>query len=89
MVMIQYRLHHHIAEILLDNPPVNGITDELLDTLMARLRQAESDPEVRAIIIGSAVPGRFSGGLDLPKFCAALPKTRIAWSTSCIRNCLN
>jgi len=74
MAMIQYRLHHHIAEILLDNPPVNGITDELLDTLMARLRQAESDPEVRAIIIGSAVPGRFSGGLDLPKFLRGSPE---------------
>jgi enoyl-CoA hydratase/carnithine racemase len=72
--MIQYHVNQHIAEILLDNPPVNGITDEVLDTLMERLRQAGHDPQVRAIIIGSAIPGRFSGGLDLSKFLQGSPE---------------
>lgn len=71
--MIRYEVHDAIATLLLDNPPVNGITDELLDTLMARLREAGSDPKVRAIVLGSAVPGRFCGGLDLAKFRASSP----------------
>jgi enoyl-CoA hydratase len=50
---------------LVDHPPVNGITDEVLDKLMASIAKAGADPTVRAIIIGSAVPGRFCGGLDL------------------------
>ncbi|MDB5613069.1 MAG: enoyl-CoA hydratase/isomerase family protein [Devosia sp.] len=71
--MIRYEAQNGIAELLVDNPPVNGITDELLDELMARLTQAGADPAVRAIIIGSAVPGRFCGGLDLRKFSQSSP----------------
>lgn len=71
--MIRYEVQDAIAQILLDNPPVNGIADELLDTLMARLREAGSDPRVRAIVLGSAVAGRFCGGLDLAKFRACPP----------------
>jgi len=71
--MIRYEVQDAIAQILLDSPPVNGITHDMLDTLMARLRDAGSDPEVRAIVIGSAVPGRFCGGLDLRKFRTGSP----------------
>lgn len=66
--MIQYEVRDGIAQILLDNPPINGITHELLDALMERLRVAGSDTRVRAIVLGSAVPGRFCGGLDLHRF---------------------
>src|SRR4051812_32933870 len=71
--MVEYQVNDGVAEILLNNPPVNGITDELLDTLMATLRQAGADPAVRAVILGSAVPGRFCGGLDLPRFRQRTP----------------
>jgi len=71
--MIRYKAQDGIAELLVDNPPVNGITDELLDDLMIRLAEAGADPAVRAIIIGSAVPGRFCGGLDLHKFSHSTP----------------
>lgn len=71
--MIRYEVQGAVAQILLDSPPVNGITDELLDTLMARLREAGADPRVRAVVLGSAVPGRFCGGLDLAKFRASSP----------------
>lgn len=71
--MIRYEVQDSVARILLDNPPVNGITDELLDTLMARLRQAGGDAAVRAIVLGSAVPGRFCGGLDLHRFRESTP----------------
>lgn len=71
--MIRYEVRDAVAQVLLDNPPVNGITPELLDLLMDTLRQAGRDPKVRAIVLGSAVAGRFSGGLDLPKFRAYTP----------------
>lgn len=71
--IIRYGVRENIAEILLNSPPVNGITDEMLDTLMARLKQAGDDPEVRAIIVGSTVPGLFCGGLDLKKFRTGSP----------------
>jgi enoyl-CoA hydratase/carnithine racemase len=71
--MIKFDVQDAIAEILLDHPPVNGITNEMLDALMSSLREAGSNPEVRAIVLGSAVPGRFCGGLDLRSFCEASP----------------
>ena len=57
-----------IGEILLNQPPVNGLTPERLDALMAALRSLGDDPKVRAIVLGSALPGRFCGGLDLVEF---------------------
>ena len=64
-----------IAEVLLNQPPVNGLTPALLDALMSALRKLGDDPKVRAIVLGSALPGRFCGGLDLPKFRAySLPE---------------
>lgn len=71
--MIKYNILNGVAQILLDAPPVNGITNALLDSLMARLREAGADPAVRAIVIGSAIPGRFCGGLDLKKFRESSP----------------
>ncbi len=71
--MLEYEVRDNVAEILFNNPPVNGITGEFLDLLMAALRRAGADPEVRAIIIGSAIPGRFCGGLDLPAFLNSSP----------------
>ena len=71
--MLQYEVRDNVAEILFNNPPVNGITEEFLDLLMAALRRAGNDPAVRAIIIGSAIPGRFCGGLDLPAFLKSSP----------------
>src|SRR5437868_6573180 len=71
--MIRYEVRDTIAELLLDNPPVNGITEELLDTLMNLLRKAGNDPDVRAIVLGSAIPNRFCGGLDLAHFRTRSP----------------
>lgn len=71
--MIRTTLQDGIAEILLDAPPVNGITEQMLGSLMDALGAAGRDPAVRAILLGSAVPGRFCGGLDLPKFRTSSP----------------
>lgn len=65
MSLIHYEVKERVAEIGLDNPPVNALTEALLDDLLAALVRAARDPEVRAVIVGSRVPGRFCVGLDL------------------------
>ena len=72
--MIGYAVRDHVAEILFDNPPVNALTDPFMDRLVGLLGEAGRDPGVRAVIIGSAIPGRFCAGLDLPAFLAAPPE---------------
>lgn len=71
--MIRTTTENGICEILLDNPPINGISDAFLDTLMQKLRDAGADPQVRAIVLRSAIPGRFCGGLDLAAFRQGSP----------------
>lgn len=68
--MIRYDVRDAVAEILMDRPPVNTIDHPFIDALLAALSRARDDDSVRAVIIGSTVPGRFSAGLDLPGFMA-------------------
>lgn len=65
MSLINYTSHNHVAEILIDNPPVNALTETLLDDYISALNKAAADDDVRAVIVSSAVPGRFCAGLDL------------------------
>jgi enoyl-CoA hydratase/carnithine racemase len=74
MGSIQYSVANQIAEISLDHPPVNALTLPMLEALLAALRRAGEDDTVRAVLLTSAVAGRFSAGLDL-KSVAGQPGT--------------
>jgi enoyl-CoA hydratase/carnithine racemase len=65
---MSYRVQDAIAEIVMSHPPVNAMTVELLEEILACFERAAADDSVHAIILGSAVPGRFCAGLDLMKF---------------------
>jgi enoyl-CoA hydratase len=71
--MIDYAVQDGVAEIRFDNPPVNAITEAFLDALLAALDRARRDEAVRAVILCSAIPGRFCAGLDLPAFLRGTP----------------
>jgi enoyl-CoA hydratase len=62
---LTYAVSERIAEISLKRPPVNALSLALLEAIIAALRRAAADDGVRAVILTSAVPGRFSAGLDL------------------------
>ena len=63
--MIDYAVRDNVAEILFNHPPVNTINHAFMDTFLALLARAKADDTVRAILIASALPGRFCAGLDL------------------------
>ena len=71
---IHYSVADRVAEIGLDNPPVNALTLPMLTDLVAALRRAGADDAVRAVLLVSAVPERFSAGLEL-KNLAGQPGT--------------
>jgi Delta3-Delta2-enoyl-CoA isomerase len=56
--------HGEVRELRLNRPPANALTHELLSGLRGAIQQAARDG-VRALIL-SGLPGRFSGGLDVP-----------------------
>lgn len=71
--MIEYEVRDGVAEVLFNNRPVNAITEPFMDALLAALERAREDPEVRVVILASAIPGRFCAGLDLPSFLRGTP----------------
>ncbi|BDB27474.1 enoyl-CoA hydratase [Cupriavidus sp. TA19] len=65
MSLVTYTVRDHVAEILLDNAPVNALTIPMVDALIQALQRAAADDAARAVIIASKVPGRFCAGLDI------------------------
>jgi enoyl-CoA hydratase/carnithine racemase len=68
MSTVRYEVHDNVAEILLDNPPVNALDDTVMDDLLAALERAGADDSARAVILGTAIPKRFCAGLKLDTF---------------------
>ncbi|MDE0809467.1 MAG: enoyl-CoA hydratase/isomerase family protein, partial [Alphaproteobacteria bacterium] len=62
---LDYEVKDRVALIALNRPPVNAIDVEMIDAIHAALRKAEADPDVRAVIITSALDGMYCGGMDL------------------------
>src|SRR5689334_25339893 len=65
MTCIRYEQHHPTAEIVLQREPVNALTEAMLDDIIAAFTQAAADASVRAVILRSAIAGRFCAGIDL------------------------
>src|SRR6476646_5255281 len=62
-----YQLHGAVAVITLDNPPMNGLAHPVRLQIVGAVEDAESDPNVHAIVlIGSARV--FSSGADIKEF---------------------
>ena len=62
-----YRLHGTVAVITIDNPPVNGLSQEVRKSIVDGLEKALSDDAVRAIVITGA-GNFFSAGADIREF---------------------
>ena len=54
-----------IASVQLSNAPVNALSPALLAELTSTLVALEEDPGVRGVVLGSSMPGIFSGGLEI------------------------
>jgi len=62
---VQYAARDGIAEITLARGPVNALSIGFLDAILEALHRAAADQAVRAVVLRSALPGRFCAGLDL------------------------
>ncbi len=62
---MRYEVKDHVATLTMDRPPVNALDFQLMDGILAALRRAGDDPEVRAVVVNSAVDHAFCAGLDL------------------------
>ncbi len=62
---VTYGVTDRIARITLNRPPVNALTLDMIRAIVAGLRRAAADDDVRAVILASALPRRFCAGLQL------------------------
>ncbi len=62
---VGYEVVEGIARITLERPPVNALSLAMIRAVVAAFRRAGADETARAVVFRSAVPGRFSAGLDL------------------------
>jgi len=60
-----------IEAIVLNSPPVNALSSEVIGSLTAALQAACKDPNVRGIVLASSQPNIFSGGLDIREMAMA------------------
>jgi len=59
-----------IAVIRVDNPPVNALSDVVLDGIVAALGSIPPSPEVRAVVLTGTGKKAFLAGADLSEFGA-------------------
>jgi enoyl-CoA hydratase len=62
---VHYRREGAVARLILDHPPVNVLTSEVLDSLERALELAENDPEARVVVLESAAAKSFAAGADI------------------------
>ncbi len=62
---IHYEVRDRVAEITIDRPPVNALSLELIEGVIAAFRRAAADDVARAVLLRSANPKVFCAGLDL------------------------
>jgi enoyl-CoA hydratase len=62
---VSYETRAGIARIVLDRPPVNALSLDMVRAIVAALRRAAADDDARAVVLASAVARRFCAGLDL------------------------
>ncbi|MGQ0798373.1 MAG: enoyl-CoA hydratase/isomerase family protein [Methanobacteriota archaeon] len=63
-----------VAMLLLDNPPLNLVTRDMIRTLVERVAALEKDGAVRTVVVTGAGARHFSGGLDMHEWAGLSTK---------------
>src|SRR5262245_25594582 len=63
--IVRYEVSEKVARITLARPPANALSLEMIRALVAAVRRAADDRAARVVVLASAIPKRFSAGLDL------------------------
>jgi enoyl-CoA hydratase/carnithine racemase len=84
--LVEFSMMGAVALVRLDRPPVNALSEELSQDLLAAFRQA-ADPEVRAVVV-TGQP-HFAAGADIKGFQAAYDAGRQERLASSLSNAIS
>jgi len=65
MEFVEYRVEDHIAHVVMNRGPVNALSIELVQDILEAYGLAKDDPDVRCVMLESALPTVFCAGMDL------------------------
>lgn len=74
---------NHVAWLEFARPPVNAFTRAMVEETFAAMTQALADPDVRVLVIASAVEKYFSAGADLTAFATMNADDMRGWVETC------
>ncbi len=80
---VRFSTVRHVGWLEFNRPPVNAFTREMVDQTRDCIASALGDPEVRVVVLASAVDGYFSAGADLNVFKGMGPEGMRGWVTQC------
>lgn len=63
--LVRKERHDAVLLLTIDHPPVNVLSADVLDAIVARLGEAERDPEVRVVVLAGAAEKTFAAGADI------------------------
>jgi enoyl-CoA hydratase/carnithine racemase len=73
----------HVGWLEFNRPPVNAFTHEMVNETHDGIAAMLADPEVRVLVLASAVSGYLSAGADLKVFKGLKSDGMRAWATRC------
>ena len=80
---VRFSTVRHVGWLEFNRPPVNAFTREMVDQTRDCIASALGDPEVRVVVLASAVDGYFSAGADLNVFKGMGAEGMRGWVTQC------
>ena len=73
----------HVGWLEYNRPPVNAFTRAMVDEVYDAIGAALEDPDVRVLVLASAVEGYFSAGADLHDFKGMTAEAMHSWANRC------
>ena len=80
---VRFSVDRHVGWLEFDRPPVNAFTREMVDETHDGIAAALADPEVRVLVLGSAVEKYFSAGADINVFKGMKADGARSWTKRC------
>ena len=81
--LIRLSTIRHVGWLEFNRPPVNAFTREMVDETHDAIAAALGDPDVRVLVLASAIDGYFSAGADLHVFKGITQDGMRRWATRC------
>ena len=80
---VRFAIERHVGWLEYNRPPVNAFTREMVDETHEAIAAAIANPEVRVLVLASAVDKYFSAGADINVFKGMTGAGARSWTERC------